>query len=107
MNIPIRPCGSLVCQWPWDLEDRLEEVLKESHDAGDSHAAILSPDQLQSARTNLNTSAVGAVHIPGEVVLDPWLYSIAWPFTRKWRSHFFTNFGMDPEASSLMENCGR
>jgi hypothetical protein len=25
MNIPNRPCGSLVCQWPWDLEDRLKK----------------------------------------------------------------------------------
>jgi glycerol-3-phosphate dehydrogenase len=102
MNIPNRPCGSLVCQWPWDPEDRLEEVLKESHDAGDSHATILSPDQLQSLEPNLNTSAVGAVRIPGEVVLDPWLYSIALGVhARENGAHIFTNFGMDPEASSF------
>jgi hypothetical protein len=66
-----------------------------------------SPDQLQPLEPNLNTSAVGAVHIPGELSLIRG--SIRLPGrsrSRKWRSHFFTNFGMDPEASSLMENCG-
>lgn len=102
MNIPNRPCGSLVCQWPWDPEDRLEQVMKESHDAGDTHVAILSPDQLQSLEPNLNTSAVSAVHIPGEIVMDPWLYSIALAVhARENGAHIFTNFGMDSEASSF------
>jgi glycerol-3-phosphate dehydrogenase len=57
---------------------------------------------LQSLEPNLNTSAVGAVHIPGEVVLDPWLYSIALAVhARENGAHIFTNFGMDPEASSF------
>jgi glycerol-3-phosphate dehydrogenase len=102
MNIPTRPCGSLVCQWPWDPEDRLEEVLKESHDAGDTHAVRLNPDQLQALEPNLDTSAVGAVHIPGEIVVDPWLYSISLAVhARENGARIFTNFGMDPEASSF------
>ena len=44
-NIPHRPCGSLVCQWPWDAIDNdasLQDVLEESHDAGDTHAQLLT-----------------------------------------------------------------
>lgn len=101
MNIPTRSCGSLVCQWPWDTEDRLDEVLQESHDAGDTHACILSPEQLQALESNLDKSAVGAVHIPGEVVLDPWLYSIALAVhARENGAKIYTDFAMDAEASS-------
>jgi len=101
MNIPTRACGSLVCQWPWDFQDGLEKVLLESHDAGDTHAARLSSDELQALEANLNKSAVGAVHIPGEIVVDPWLYSIALAVhARENGAILITNFGMDPIASS-------
>lgn len=78
MNIPTRPCGSLVCQWPWDeSKDRLNEVLAESHIAGDTHATLLSKKEVLEREPNINGQCLGAVHIPGEIVVDPWLYSIA------------------------------
>mgnify|MGYP002053636191 FL=1 len=49
-NIPIRPCGSLVCLFPWDVSSSnesnanhvslLDDVLEESHIAGDSDAKL-------------------------------------------------------------------
>lgn len=85
-NVPNRPCGSLVCLWPWDAEvdsktetssARLQAVAEESWDAGDSHAVILDPTQVASLEPNLSGQCRGAVHIPGEIVLDPWLFPMA------------------------------
>ena len=76
-NIPHDKCGSLVCHWPWDAENRLSEVLQESHQAGDTHAKILDAAQVLEKEPALNNTVRGAVHIPGEIVVDPWLYSIS------------------------------
>jgi glycerol-3-phosphate dehydrogenase len=69
-NIPTKTCGSLVCCWAWDDNNRLlENVLKESHQAGDTHASILSGNQvLTEKESNLASLCSGAVHIPGEIV---------------------------------------
>lgn len=101
MNIPIRQCGSLVCQWPGD-DDRLEDVLQESQLAGDTHAARLTAKEVLDREPFLNASCLGAVHIPGEIVVDPWLYSIALAVhARQNGATIFTSFEMDPSTSTF------
>ena len=103
MNVPYRDCGSLVCQWPWDVEDRLDEVLHESLNAGDNHAKRLTADQVRQWEPHLNDQCTGAIHIPGEIVVDPWLYSIALAVhARQNGATILTNFEMDPVASSFL-----
>eukprot|EP00536_Pseudo-nitzschia_multiseries_P004183 jgi/Psemu1/187503/e_gw1.68.103.1 len=72
-NVPIRSCGSLVCLFPWD------SVLEESHIAGDNDAVLFASGQevLREKERNVSQSLMGAVHIPGEVVVDSWVYSIS------------------------------
>lgn len=96
-NIVIRPCGSLVCLFPWDISSRsadesdnghkidanpislLDLVLEESHVAGDSDAKLYATGHeiLEEKEKNLSPSLLGAVHIPGEMVVDSWVYSIS------------------------------
>lgn len=86
-NIPIRSCGSLVCSWPWDshgnddetvMDAQLNTVYQESFDANDIHITKLSPSQvLTQYERNISQSIQGAIHIPGEIVVDSWLYSIS------------------------------
>lgn len=109
MNVPMRPCGSLVCLWPWNDSETneeenysasLEHVLSESLDAGDAHARRVSSDEVLQMEPHLNASCRGAVHIPGEIVVDPWLYSIALAVhARQNGATIRTNFEMDPAAS--------
>ncbi len=101
-NIPTRPCGSLVCAWDMEQKNKLYQVLDESLDAGDTHASILSPSQVQLIEPNLNKKCLGATHIPGEVVVDPWIYSISLAVhARENGAKIFTNFEFDPDASYL------
>ncbi|KAL7497461.1 hypothetical protein ACHAWT_007432 [Skeletonema menzelii] len=104
-NVPMRECGSLVCLWPWDdhdddttthvedekkiddenafvtravsSNDKLKRVLQESHVAGDNHAALLTSETVNELEPALSSQCVGAVHIPGEIVVDPWLFPLA------------------------------
>lgn len=104
MNVPMRECGSLVCVWPWDEEDsnldeekkidpianksdlgnegschqKLLEVLRESHDAGDTNASYLNSKRVSELESSLSSECRGAVHIPGEIVVDPWLLPLAY-----------------------------
>uniref|UniRef100_A0A7S3VB26 FAD dependent oxidoreductase domain-containing protein n=1 Tax=Chaetoceros debilis TaxID=122233 RepID=A0A7S3VB26_9STRA len=110
MNLPARPCGSLVCLWPWDAtsknddfdSDGLDAVLEESHEAGDTHAKRIHLDRVLEMEPNLSSDCQGAVHIPGEIVVDPFLYSVSLAVhARENGADIFTNFEFDPGASSF------
>jgi glycerol-3-phosphate dehydrogenase len=102
-NLPTRPCGSLVCLWPWDDGTNgsgLHQVRNESHEAGDTHATLLSANQVLQEEPNLASSCRGACHIPGEIVVDPWLYSISLAVhARENGATIHTNFKVDPQQS--------
>eukprot|EP00804_Cyclotella_cryptica_P002179 CCRYP_006575-RA/>CCRYP_006575-RA protein AED:0.40 eAED:0.40 QI:0/-1/0/1/-1/1/1/0/434 len=104
MNVPMRECGSLVCLWSWDGSDseRLEDekkfdfsaddqsdtdvpqhekllrVLHESYNSGDMHASIISSNRVSMMEPSLSSECMGAVHIRGEIVVDPWLLPLAY-----------------------------
>ena len=100
-NIPNRKCGSLVCLWPWDDEnDNLSSVLAESHDAGDTHATLLTSDQVKECEPNIADYCQGACLIPGEIVVDPFLYSVSLAIhARENGGDIFTDFQVDPETA--------
>lgn len=112
MAIPHDACGSLVCQWPWNTDTLAEErssstvglaqVLCESHEAGDTHAQYLTTtQQVLEREPNLNPCVQGAVHIPGEIVVDPWLYSIALLVQARANGcAVYTNAPVEPSALS-------
>lgn len=100
-NVPMRECGSLVCLWPWDdhtdsddcdekkieeddnakapsSTDKLAHVLEESHIAGDNDAKILTSETVLKIEPSLSSQCRGAVHIPNEIVVDPWLFPLAY-----------------------------
>ena len=110
MGIPHDACGSLVCQWPWNNNEEspegdiigLQQVLAESHEAGDVHAQHLTTTrQVLNREPNLNPSVQSAVHIPGEIVVDPWLYSIALLVQARANGCVvYTNTAVDPSQIS-------
>ena len=102
-NVPLRECGSLVCLWPWDDDDiseedneekkvedglvstynditkheKLRNVLRDSHIAGDKDASFLDAESVSMLEPSLSKLCRGAVYIPGEIVVDPWLFPLA------------------------------
>ncbi len=187
-NIPIRPCGSIVCLWPWDDDDngdddnndgddnhgedggdggilesnhdtldsnneeddykihgedkkeeqdtiqpnlnlitphesplryishdsvrhlqlqqkqqeKLSHVYNESYDANDTHVQKLSSVQIQTLEPNISPNVIGGVHIPGEIVVDPWLYSISLAVhARENGAEIYTNCTFDANESKF------
>lgn len=126
-NVPMRECGSLVCLWPWDIHhsdhndkqenidangnaprvhnEQLEEVAHESWEAGDSNAAILNKSKVLSMEPALSSKVKGAVYIPGEIVLDPWLFPIALAsHARENGAAIYTSFPYCPKSCSFDTN---
>jgi glycerol-3-phosphate dehydrogenase len=61
----------------------------------------LEQEQVRELEPNLADSCKGAVHIPGEVVLDPWLFSVALAaHARENGATIITNFRFQPQESS-------
>jgi glycerol-3-phosphate dehydrogenase len=128
MNVPTREFGSLVCSWTWTTTtttegeegddddddnatkqgDGLDEVLEQSHMAGDAHARRLTPEDVRNMEPALNRhECLGAVHIPGEFVVDPWLYTISLAaHARENGATIFVEFDVDLEGSSFDETNG-
>jgi len=108
-NVPHRCCGSMVCLWPWDGEDvsyvgvhdsRLEAVAKESWDAGDSHCKIYSKADVLDLEPHISKEVRGGVHIPGEIVLDPFLLPLTYAVhARENGAHIVNNFVVDGSKS--------
>eukprot|EP00547_Thalassionema_nitzschioides_P013693 CAMPEP_0194237444 /NCGR_PEP_ID=MMETSP0158-20130606/4451_1 /TAXON_ID=33649 /ORGANISM="Thalassionema nitzschioides, Strain L26-B" /LENGTH=1029 /DNA_ID=CAMNT_0038971477 /DNA_START=131 /DNA_END=3220 /DNA_ORIENTATION=+ len=102
-KIPYHDCGSLVCQWDWDEVGRgkkytspLARVLAQSMEAGDTNAMKLTQKQLQEAEPNMSPHCVAAVHLPGDIIIDPWLYCIALvAHARENGATIYTNFVFD------------
>jgi glycerol-3-phosphate dehydrogenase len=69
----------MVCLWPWDDNEKakLDDVLHESQMAGDSKVKLLSPTEVADLEPSISRECKGAVHIPGEIVVDPWLFALA------------------------------
>lgn len=132
MNLPLRDCGSLVCQWDTEPKEQcrtctttasttstncnckdsktstdsqsasLQHIYNESHDAGDNNAQLLTSAQVLVKEPHLNPNCRGAVHIPGEIVVDPWLHGIAYAVhARQNGASIYTNFQVDMATSSF------
>lgn len=86
MNLPYRPVGSLVADWgaregegEGEVMNKLRAVVEESHVAGDCDVELLTDRaKIISLEPNVNPAVSAAVHIKGEVVVDPWLIPMSY-----------------------------
>ena len=67
--------GALVVAWTAEQLTKLPEILHENHRVGDSEAVLLSRDELLEMEPTLSAHALGAVYVPRENVVEPWLVS--------------------------------
>jgi glycerol-3-phosphate dehydrogenase len=74
----VRKCGALVVAWSPEELNKLNDVLQENHDAGDTESRIVSKEEMFEIEPALNRSAKGAVWVPREMVTEPWLVPIAY-----------------------------
>ena len=56
----------------------LPDIVQENHACGDMDVRQLSRSELQALEPQLNKAAIGAVLIPGETLVDPWMLPLAY-----------------------------
>jgi len=78
LNLPVLKTGALVVAWNHAQLQRLEGIVTKAHQNGVDDVALISLEKLRSLESNLSHSALGAVTIPGEFVIDPWSAPLAY-----------------------------
>ena len=72
LNLPLLECGALVLAWNEAEADRLEGIQRTAHHNGVTGTRIIDAKELRSKEPQLAHTAVAAVEVPGEFVIDPW-----------------------------------
>lgn len=73
-QLPHKQCGCVVVAWSEEEMVALKELYHNAHEKnGVKDVEILSQKQLHLMVPSLSTKALGALHIPGEVVFDSWI----------------------------------
>ena len=72
LNLPLLECGALVLAWNEAEADRLEDIQRVAHENGVTGTRIIDARKLRSKEPQLAHTAVAAVEVPGEFVIDPW-----------------------------------
>jgi L-2-hydroxyglutarate oxidase LhgO len=116
----VRKCGSLVVAWTSDELAKLPGVLQENIDAGDEEAVMLSQSELRELEPGLSPDALGAVLLPREAVVEPWLVPIGYAESAKAlgatlvlstevvgaKKSFQGNASSSSSSSPLLRKCG-
>ena len=79
LNVPHRRTGSMYVGHTQEELQSLATELATREGRGDHSCSILSPKQAREIEPALDASSLtGALHVPGEIVVDPWLVPIAY-----------------------------
>lgn len=78
MNLPVLKTGALVVAWNNDQLAQLDGIVAKAEGNGIADTRQISATELTSREPNLAPSALGAVEIPGEFVIDPWSAPLAY-----------------------------
>lgn len=73
LNVPHRPAGSLYVGYSAAELEVLRRELAVRAARGDTSAAMLSAREARTREPALDAAVAGALFLPGETVVDPWL----------------------------------
>lgn len=72
MNLPLLETGAMVVAWNEADLSKLDGILQQAHDNGVDDAHRIDAAQVRRAEPHLAHTALGAVVVPGEFLIDPW-----------------------------------
>ncbi|RHY42652.1 hypothetical protein DYB34_006902 [Aphanomyces astaci] len=78
VRLPSAAVGSLVIAWTAQDLATLPHTVAANHAIGDTQVKTLSAAELYALEPHLAAGALGAVFVPGEIVIEPWLIPIAY-----------------------------
>ncbi|WP_284947171.1 NAD(P)/FAD-dependent oxidoreductase [Acidisoma cladoniae] len=78
LNLPLLRTGAHVIAWTAEEAAKLDGILAKAHTNGAADASLIDAGELARREPALGPGAVGAVHIPGEFLIDPWSAPLAY-----------------------------
>jgi glycerol-3-phosphate dehydrogenase len=78
LNLPLVQSGALVVAWDEEQLAKLPAIVETAHRNGVTHVAQIDREDLRRREPSLGTNALGAVHVPGEHIIDPWSAPLAY-----------------------------
>jgi glycerol-3-phosphate dehydrogenase len=78
LNLPILKTAALVVAWTEEQLAQLDGIVSKAHKNGVDDARQISRKDLLSRETGLSATALGAVEVPREYVIDPWSAPLAY-----------------------------
>ncbi len=77
-NLPLLKAGAYVVAWTKEQQQSLQAIIEKAHKNGVMDVKQVSKEALLKAEPHLNSNALGAAHIPGEYIIDPWSSPLAY-----------------------------
>ncbi len=77
LDVPYRPCGSLVLAFSEEERSTLEELYRRGKENGVPDLALLTGDEARALEPNLSGEVVAALHAPSAAICSPWEYCLA------------------------------
>jgi glycerol-3-phosphate dehydrogenase len=78
LNLPLIKSSGLMVAWTNEQVEALPGIVQKAHANGVTDLTQISLDELRRIEPNLSSAAKGAVHIPGESLIDPWSTPLAY-----------------------------
>ncbi|AZV78690.1 FAD/NAD(P)-binding oxidoreductase [Parasedimentitalea marina] len=78
LNLPVLKTAALVVAWTEEQLAQLDGIVSKAHENGVDDARQISRQDLLGRETGLSTTALGAVEVPREYVIDPWSAPLAY-----------------------------
>ena len=78
LGLPLLTTDAVLVAWNQVQAEKLPEIVATGHANGVTGVRPLPPEQLKAMHPHLSDSAVAALLIPGEYVIDPWSAPLAY-----------------------------
>jgi len=72
MNLPLLETGALLVAWTPEEEEQFSHIIKKAKYNGVDDLRLLSAKELHQLEPNLANTALAAIEVPREFVIDPW-----------------------------------
>ncbi len=78
MNLPLLKTGALLVAWTADEEKQFSSIIEKAKKNGVDDLRLLNTKELQQLEPNLAETALAAIEVPREFVIDPWSAPLAY-----------------------------
>lgn len=78
LNLPLVESGGMVVAWDEEQLAKLPAIVAKAHRNNVADVVQIDRDELRAREPSLGTKALGAVHVPGEHIIDPWSAPLAY-----------------------------